>query len=473
MKRTKATPRTSPEGTSLRYLFDLTTCAHWGGPDVGIVRVEREFGRRAREHLGDDLEFCVYDRFRNLVLSLEDGVAAGIIAGRLRIDFAPPPIQSAAAIARTRIGGLRRQLRRAVLSNATLYHGFQRLRGRSFSREEILRLQTEAFAAPDVSRQWIGQLPVADIPHRVARLDRSTLLVSGGLDWDLKDVRALIALKREKNFRYCTIIHDIIPILFPHLVVPDLVPVFEKYFSDLVLLADYAMCNSEATRGDWMRFCGEHGADMPASVFPLGADVPAIEDSTSAELPESLHGKRFALFVSTIEPRKNHRMLYEAWERCVKSKAVDAERDRLVFVGRRGWSVNDLMRELTVNPATRETLIVLNQVPDALLHLLYQHCALVVYPSLYEGYGLPLAEALAHGKPCISSSSGSLTEIGGDLVVRIDPKDTIRWADTLSHLMRSPQELDTMGARIRAEFRPVTWEQAATQFFSTIKNIDD
>ena len=220
---------------------------------------------------------------------------------------------------------------------------------------------------------------------------------------------------------------------------PSLVPVFEKYFADLAVLADYAMCNSEATRRDWTRFCRERGVDMPASVFPLGSDLPAIEDSSSIELPETLHGKRFALFVSTIEPRKNHRMLYEAWDRCVRSKAVDAERDRLVFVGRHGWAINDLMRELLVNPATRETLVVLSHVSDALLRLLYQHCAFVVFPSLYEGYGLPLAEALAYGKPCISSNAGSLPEIGGDLVVRIDPKDTIRWADALAHYLRSPR----------------------------------
>ena len=435
------------------------------------MRVEREFGRRARQHLGNAVEFCVYDRSRNLVLTIGDDLAAGIIDGRIQIDLAPPPAPSAVALARTRIGEMRRQLRRAVLANATLYHAFQRLRGRPFTREDILRIQTEAFALNGVSKERTGPLAIADVPHGIASLDSDTLLISGGLDRDFKDVRALVALKHERHFRYCTIVYDLIPILFPHLVVPTLVPVFEKYFADLAVLADHAMCISEATRRDWTRFCGERGVDMPASVFPLGSDLPALDDSSSNELPELLHGKRFALFVSTIEPRKNHRMLYEAWDRCVRTKAVDPERDRLVFVGRHGWAINDLMRELLVNPATRETVRVLSHVPDSLLRMLYQHCAFVVLPSLYEGYGLPLAEALACGKPCISSNAGSLPEIGGDLVVRIDPKDTIGWANALAHYMRSPRELDDMAARIRAEFRPVTWEQAAGQFFSTIGSI--
>lgn len=358
-----------------------------------------------------------------------------------------------------------------MLANATLYQAVQRVRGRSFTREDVLRIQSEAHSGSYVPKERAGPLPVDKIPHGIAHLDGETLLISGGLDWDFKDTRALIGLKQAHGFRYCTIVHDIIPVLFPHLVMPTLVPTFERYFSDLAVLADYAMCNSEATRSDWTGFCRKRGVDMPASVFSLGSDLPTVEDPSPIELPEQLHGKRFALFVSTLEPRKNHRMLYEAWDRCVRSKAVDAERDRLVLVGRHGWAIGDLMRELLANPATRETIIVLSQVPDALLRLLYRRCAFVVLPSLYEGYGLPLAEALACGKPCISSNAGSLPEIGGDLVVRIDPKDTIRWADTLAHYLRSPQELDAMAARIRAYFRPVTWDQAAVQFFSTIKSI--
>jgi glycosyltransferase involved in cell wall biosynthesis len=315
-------------------------------------------------------------------------------------------------------------------------------------------------------------LPLIDVPHSLARLDADTLLISGGLDWDFKDMRALAALKQTYKFRYCTIVYDIIAILYPHLVVPELSPVLTSYFNDLAGFADYAMCISERTRQDWTAFSREQCADArSAYVFPLGADLPTLDTAGPVDFPEALRGMRFALFVSTIEARKNHRMIYEAWDRCVRSKMIDPEHDRLVFVGRRGWGVTDLMRELAANPATRDTLIVLNHVPDELLHLLYQHCAFVVFPSLYEGYGLPLAEALAYGKPCISSDAGALPEIGGDLVVRVDPKDTTRWSDAIAHYLRSPQELGRMAARVKAEFRPVTWDQAATRFFSTIQAI--
>src|SRR4051795_8130488 len=110
-----------PEGPALRYLYDLTTSAHWGGADVGIVRVERQLARRARQHLGSAVEFCLYDRFRNLVLTIEDDLAAELMNGRRQIDFTAPPAASMATRAR-------RGVRRAVLANATLYQSFQRLR---------------------------------------------------------------------------------------------------------------------------------------------------------------------------------------------------------------------------------------------------------------------------------------------------------------------------------------------------------
>lgn len=406
-------------------------------------------------------------------MSIDDDLAAALIDGRTQIDFTPRPAPSAAALALSRFNETRRSVRRTVLANATLYHAVQGLRGRSFTREDILRIQAEEFAASDAPKKLKpGPLPIADVPHRIARLDADTLLISGGLDWDFKDMRGLAALKQEHQFRYCAIVYDIIAILFPHLVVPELTSVLAAYFRQLVWLADCAMCISETTRQDWMRYCRDHRDDAgPAFVFPLGSDLPAIDDADQVDLPDALQGKRFALFVSTIEARKNHRMLYEAWDRCIRSKAVDPERDRLVFVGRRGWAVDDLMRELSANPATRETLIVLNHVPDALLRVLYQHCMFIVFPSLYEGYGLPVAEALAHGRPCISSNAGSLPEIGEDLVLRINPKDTIGWVDAIARYMRSPDEVNAWSKRIQTEFHPVTWGQAAAQFFGTIERI--
>jgi glycosyltransferase involved in cell wall biosynthesis len=441
------------------------------------VRVERELASRARVHLGGSLAFCLYDRFRDLVLTIDDGIASEIIAGRLQIDFTPMPEEPRVApIARAvaHLAERRRQVRRRLRANATLYHAFQLLRGRRFTREEILRIQAEEFMEFPAGQQppSSGPVPISRIAHSEARLDTETVLVSGGLDWEFKNIRALGRLKQEHRFRYCTIVHDIIPVLFPHFVVPSLLNALTGYFRDLVYVADHAMCNSCATERDWLWHCRELGiTTMRSDVFPLGSDLPKGDAAALPELPESLSGKRFALFVSTIEPRKNHRTLYDAWDHCVRAGMVDPERDRLVFVGRQGWATGDLLHEIATNPAMEHTLIVLNHVSDGMLRSLYQRCSLVLFPSFYEGYGLPVAEALGYAKPCITSDAGSLPEIGGELVLRIDPKDTLAWAEAVARYMAALDECDAWSRRIKAAYRPVTWDDTAQKFFGAVTKL--
>jgi glycosyltransferase involved in cell wall biosynthesis len=456
---------------SLRYLFDLTTTAQWQGPVVGIVRVEQELAKRARHYLREDVAFCLYDRSRAALCVIDDALADDIIAGRLRVDLSAPRPNP-----RT---GIRSSLRAALLRNTAVYQLFQRLRGRSLTREQILQIQSRELPQQSPPREKnaslrqkdeIELIPFKKLPHHPAFLDDNTQIISGGLDWQHKNLRALWTLKQSHRFSYCAIVYDLIPLRFPQFVVPGYVELLTDYFGELLWLADRAICISESTRQDWQRFAQEVGAEpVPADIFPLGCDLaPPSTDKLATALPTMLQGKRFVLYVSTIEPRKNHRMLYEAWDECMRTKRLDATRDRLVFVGRRGWATDDLLREIETNPLTRDTIVLLHDVSDAQLTTLYQSCAFVVFPSLHEGFGLPLAEALRYGKLCISSNSGALAEIGGNLVIRLDPKDTLAWAGTIARLMASQSEIDEREVRVRSSYRHVTWDDAASIFFNGV-----
>ena len=172
------------------------------------------------------------------------------------------------------------------------------------------------------------------------------------------------------------------------------------------------------------------------------------------------------MFVSTIEPRKGHRLLYTVWRRLVAEGVPQAFGFKLVFVGRLGWLVDDLLAEIRNDAEVAKHLVMIHGVDDGLLTALYQAAAFCVYPSVYEGYGLPIIEAFSFGKAALVSTGGALPEVVQGLSPCLDSADEQAWYETMKKWIESPQCRAPYEQEIRTRLRHPTWSEAAAIFFA-------
>ena len=166
------------------------------------------------------------------------------------------------------------------------------------------------------------------------------------------------------------------------------------------------------------------------------------------------------MFVSTIEPRKGHRLVLKIWNRLLQERIPQTLDVTLLLVGRPGWMVDDLLEKL----ATIDRIRILNNISDRELGRLYDQADFCIYPSEYEGYGLPVVEALARGKAVLASNVGVVPELKTSLLQPLPPNDEHAWYEAIKSWLAKPRVLD--GA---SDFRHPTWDEAAAQAFGIIR----
>jgi glycosyltransferase involved in cell wall biosynthesis len=295
-------------------------------------------------------------------------------------------------------------------------------------------------------------------------IKKGDVLVALGLTWEHMDMVKLEQEKRHHDFKFLGICYDLIPILMPHLVPSFYVPIIRDYLVRLLGVADHIICISKTTQKDLESFA--KGLDLlipPTSVHYLGSTLHS--EPHSGSLPRVLLSQPFIIFVSTIEPRKNHQVLYQAYLELSKD-AVFQEIPLLVFVGMQGWEVDNLVHFLKNDPRLLDRngaskILHLSKVNDAELHWLYKNCEFSVYPSTYEGWGLPIAESLGVGTPVLSSDAPSCLEAadGRGLVARsLDP---YQWAKEIKRLSTDRDALRE-ARKVAGEYKSATWGRLTT-----------
>ena len=224
---------------------------------------------------------------------------------------------------------------------------------------------------------------------------------------------------------------------------------------------------SKATAKDFeRRFAAAAGkvTVAPLAVAPQLVVAEQAREQATAPGDERLPTAGFVLAVGTLEPRKNLPRLVEAYRLLPDALQRDHP---LVVVGDLGWRTGATTDALA---SLGERCLTLGKVTDAELAELYRRCAVFCYPSLYEGFGLPVLEAMAAGAAVLTSNVSSLPEVGGDAVAYADPLDARAIAAALAELLCSPQRRADLGAAARVRAGQFSWERTAATVLAVLRS---
>jgi glycosyltransferase involved in cell wall biosynthesis len=219
------------------------------------------------------------------------------------------------------------------------------------------------------------------------------------------------------------------------------------------------LANSQSTARELAeRFPAARGRTVVAQLGVAANSAGQLDDAEARSLPTP----GFVLAVGTLEPRKNLPRLVAAFSKL--EPALQAEHP-LVVVGELGWDTGETLDALR---SLGEQCKMLGYVSDAALAQLYHRCAVFCYPSLGEGFGLPVLEAMAAGAAVLTSNVSSLPEVGGDAVEYADPRDTISIVAGLRRILTDDPRRIELGQLGLARAREFSWAQFAERVLAAL-----
>jgi glycosyltransferase involved in cell wall biosynthesis len=434
--------------------FDVSSTMRWtGGTAGGILRTEVELCSSLMEILGERLRLCDTGRGRLVPVRRPDFVLkalamrnGGLAHVGVQSKGHAERLQALYGLALRRGPSfLRPVLRAMVTASRNLFNG-------------ILAVGTQVLGTRRPDRVEVRDIAPGDIYINCGLIWSPALTVSRYLEWKRSGIKLILCC------------YDLIPFLFPHLCADAAGEYSTASPRDAARVANTILCISESTKRDLSASIGASGRSQPRlTTFRLGSNhACVIGDSAS---PSGAISRDFVLFVSTIERRKNHSTVYKAY-------VTIRERYHLtpplcVIVGAKGWGVNDVLTFIDGDPRVKGDFLLLEHVGDGGLRWLYEHCLFTIFPSVYEGWGLPVAESLSYGKFVLASSTSSIPEAGGSFAEYLDPWDVQQWAERIAFYSSHSEERQELEGRIRQHYVPSTWSGAAETVRQEIERLQE
>lgn len=263
--------------------------------------------------------------------------------------------------------------------------------------------------------------------------------------------RAVERLKRKTGTRLIYFIHDLIPLLLPEFETKGWDERCERRTLAVIRLADAILVNSNHTRDSLLGAIGSAAPVPRVCVLPLGVPMPP-----AVPRPPGPDNGCYFVMLGTIEPKKNHYFLLSVWRQLREEMGPDTP--RLIIIGRRGWEAENVIDILDRSRLLAGCVDERGRLSDREVRPVLAGARALLFPSLAEGFGLPLAEALSAGVPVICSDIPAFREVGGDVPEFLDPLDGPSWRRAVVDFMAdmSPRRQAQL-ERLR-HWTPPTWE---------------
>lgn len=263
-------------------------------------------------------------------------------------------------------------------------------------------------------------------------------------------------------------VHDLSFVHFPEVYPEVLVNYLNKVVPWSVERATHILADSEATKQDLMEIWRVPNEKVSVLYSGVSEAFEKVEDAgriTAVRQKYNLGDAPYLLSVGTVQPRKNYQMLIQAF-----APLADKFPHNLYIAGGKGWLYDEMMAEIEKQGLT-ERVCFIGFVDDADLPTLYSAADLYLFPSIYEGFGLPMLEAMACGVPVIASNVSSLPEVGEETAVMLPSHDLLQWTQKMDTLLSDSEQRQKMVAAGLQQVRKFSWKKASAQLLSIYQTL--
>jgi glycosyltransferase involved in cell wall biosynthesis len=263
--------------------------------------------------------------------------------------------------------------------------------------------------------------------------------------------------------RLVVTVHDVAFRLHPAMYPPPWRALYRLGLRRALRRADAILAPSRHTAEDLVRSGAER---RRVHVTPLAASLPSPSEDPEPVLDGLEIPRPYLLFVGTLEPRKNLVRLVRAYRRAIDAGGLT---HGLVLAGPLGWKAGPVHREIAVPGPGRIALT--GRVDAPTLDALYRGADLFCYPSLYEGFGLPVLEAMARGVPVVCSNTSSLPEVAGSASVQVDPTSVPDLSDAIARILGDAAERDRLAAAGPVRAATFSWDHTANETLAAYREV--